>query len=82
MQRAQIDPLNAAVFDKTILLITKLMTTLMMTRHDEPDYEKKYSAKAPIFRDVLTTLPTDAKCETFCSLVASMALGAEVVNAV
>jgi hypothetical protein len=78
MQRAQIDPLNAAVFDKTILLITKLM----MTRHDEPDYDQKYSAKAPIFRDGLTPLPTDAKCETFCSLVASMALGAEVVNAV
>lgn len=50
MQSAQIHPLKAAGFDKTILLITKLITTLMITRHGEPDYDEKHSAEAPIFR--------------------------------
>ena len=78
MQSAQIHPLNAAGFDKTILLITKLM----MTRHDEPDYDEKHSAEAPIFSGVRTPHQADAKCETFCSLIASMAFEPEVVNAV
>jgi hypothetical protein len=47
MQSAQIHPLNAAGFDKTILLITKLM----MTGHDEPDHDEKHSGRSPnIFR--------------------------------
>ena len=83
MQRAQIHPLNAAGFDKTILL----MTTLMMTRYDEPDYDENHSDGSPnIFRHshaAFARFPQAvAKCETFCSLIASMAFEAEVVNAV
>jgi hypothetical protein len=50
MQSAQIHPLNAAGFDKTILL----MATLIMTRHDEPDYDEKHSDGAPIFSGIRT----------------------------
>jgi hypothetical protein len=47
MQSAKIHPLNAAGFDKTILLIT----TLMMTGPDEPDHDEKHSDGSPnIFR--------------------------------
>jgi hypothetical protein len=57
MQSAQIHPLNAAGFDKTILL----MTTLMMTRHDEPDYDEKHSAEASIFSGIRTPPPSGCK---------------------
>jgi hypothetical protein len=57
MQSAQTHPLNAAGFDKTILL----MTTLITTKDDEHEFGDKYSALGPNLRDNGTPLPSGSK---------------------
>ena len=65
MQSAQTHPLNAAGFDKTVLLVK---TMLKMTKDDEPESGDKHSEQTPISQDIHTPPQTEAKYEIFCSL--------------
>ena len=72
-QNALTHALDATGFDKTILLMT----------HDETPAVEKALGRRPAYPwGALASSTKYSKCETFCSLSASMAFASKVVNGV